>query len=176
MMIFLLQCVLLPIISGKQSYEREDIFPPYIYRSQPNLTSVVGFGPPGPLEGEKSGRPMEHKQMGQTTSKSSGEFLSTLRTEAGIGGPVELHVSLHGGAGGGTIRSFPQFGGNRNPPAQRPVPRNSIGNPGQYRPNGYPSGYPGLYNLGQNPSKFGPIGYPTRGYPQTLGNYLRECD
>ena len=160
-MIFFLTYIFLPLISGQKSYEGQDIFQPILARSQPNLTSVEGFGPPGPLEGATVGRPMEKKQRGQTIVKSSGEFLSTLQPGARIVGPVELHVSLHGGAGVGPIRSFPQFSGNRNPPAQRPVPSNSIGYPGQYRPNRYPSGYPGLYNIGQNPS----VGYPTRGYP-----------
>ena len=164
-MIFFLQCIYLPLISGEQYYQQEDNFPATVDRSQPSLTSVEGFGPPGPLEGATVGRPMEKKQMGQTSLKSSGEFLSTLQPGAGIVGPVELHVSLHGGAGSGPSRSFPEYGGNRYQPAQPPVPNNSIGYPGQYRPNGYPNGYPGLYNLGQNPNQSGPIGYPTRGYP-----------
>ena len=180
-MIFFLPYIFLLLISGQKSYEGEDIFPPNLARSQPNLTSVEGFGPPGPLEGATAGRPMEKKQRGQTSVKS-GEFLSTLQPGAGIGGPFELHVSLHGGAGSGPSRSFPEYGGNRYQPAQPPVPNNSIGYPGQYRPNGLPigypgqyrpnglpNGYPGLYNLGQNPTRLGPVGFRTSGYPQTIG-------
>ena len=150
MMSYLLLLPLITMITGH-------LLPVDVASTQANLTSVEGYGPPGPLEGAKDIRPVERiltsaSQDRQTTAR---QFLAGVGA-GGARAPVELHVSLHGAGGAGQGGAYPGFGGNNRATVGRPAPNNPVGYPAPYSP----TGYPGQYNPSTTSLAYTPFGYP----------------
>ena len=158
----LVKCLLLVSVSVFVYDVSGETFAEDAGSTKTNISSVEGFGPLGPLEGGEGYQPVDNQQSNNVKQAALGGFRPNLQPGVGAGGPVELHVSLHDGAG--QSGAVPPFLGNRNPQVTR------TRYPGQYKPtNAYQNGYPGLYNSMRNPLRFGQTGYPNYGYPSTFG-------